>query len=324
MPDFDDVITDLRAAGDAAATAGGSAPAPASAAESMLTWGQVAFGVSTASIDRLRRRTEYRWPAQARVGRRPSLQSVGPGADKITLDGVMFPGYRGDARLIRDVLAAAAAEGRALLLTEATGRVHGKWALESIDETRSGLFADGAPRRIEYSAVFSHYGDDAPAGRLDEVEDAANEAGDARAMIDVLEAATEDGADAVLSAARAAGAEADPKSALRRVFDAVSGAAARGEGARGLVDAAVGAAARLPGVPIPASVASVAYRAKGGDTLATIAHLRYGASDAIGSLLEANPGLGALDARLPAGTLVGLPESVELPAAATRAVRLWT
>ena len=322
MPEFDDVITDLREARDGAAEGADSVPVAAN--ESMLTWGDISFGVSTASIDRLRRRTEYRWPAQERVGRRPSLQSVGPGADRITLDGVMFPLYRGDPRLVRDAVNAAAAAGQALLLTDAHGRVFGKWAVESVEESRSALYVDGVARKIEYTIGLVHYGEDAPSGRLDDVEDAAEEAGDVRTMIDALSGVKDNGPAAVLAEARSLGGQADPKSALRRVFNAVSDADARGGNVQNLLDAAVGAAARVPGDVLPANVARVAYRARGGDTLATIASLRYGASDAVGSLLEANPGLGALDARLPAGTLVGLPESVELPAETKRAVRLWT
>lgn len=344
MPDFEDVITDLRtarAAADAklaeargaaddalararaAADPEGAAAATVPVAQSMLTIGDVVLGVSTVAVDRLRRRTEYRWPSQDRVGRRPALQSVGPGADTITLDGVIFPGYRGRPSVVRDALRQAAAAGTPLVVTDATGAVYGKWCVVSVEESRSGLYADGAARKVEWTVVLSHYGDDAPTGRLDGLEDAAAEAGDVRAMVDALEAAASDGPGAVLAAAQEEGG-ANPLSNLRRVADAVAAAAARGGGAGDLVNAAVGAAGRLPGSPIQPQVARVAYRARAGDTLSTIAALRYGSPDAVGSLLEANRGLGALDPRLPAGTLVGLPEKVELPADTKRAVRLWT
>lgn len=344
MPDFEDVITDLRtarAAGEArlaqargaahdalqraraAADPQSGAAATVPVAQSMLTIGAVVLGVSTVAVDRLRRRTEYRWPSQERVGRRPALQSLGPGADTITLDGVIFPAYRGRPSVVRDALRQAAAAGAPLVVTDATGAVYGKWCVVSVEESRSGLYADGAPRKVEWTVELSHYGDDAPTGRLDGIEDAAAEAGDVRAMVDALEAAASDGADAVRAAAQKAGGGANPASNLRRVADAVAGAA-RGAGASDLIDAAVGAAGRLPGSPILPQVARVAYRARAGDTLSTIAALRYGSADAVGSLLEANPGLAALDPSLPAGTLVGLPEKVELLADTRRAVRLWT
>ena len=58
----------------------------AAGAGAMLTFSPFLFGASTTTYEELQRRTEYRWPAQDRLGRRPSYQSTGPGEDHITFE----------------------------------------------------------------------------------------------------------------------------------------------------------------------------------------------------------------------------------------------
>ena len=67
-------------------------------------------------------------------------------------------------------------------------------------------------------------------------------------------------------------------------------------------------------------VATIAYRCKGGEMLDEICWRWYGTAAVLWTVLEANPDLARLDARLPAGTLVGLPE-VEPPLQGV--VQLW-
>lgn len=91
--------------------------------------------------------------------------------------------------------------------------------------------------------------------------------------------------------------------------------------------AALATAARLPGTARSTDLerlsAATAYRTKEGDTLDSIAHRRYGSVSAMPHILAANPELARSGPRLPAGTLVALPEieiDVERPAPT---VQLW-
>ena len=142
-----------RGAGSAPAVAGGSV---------MLTIGPVSLGVSTSVYQRARRSTAWRWPALDLIGRRPARQWAGPGADQITLDGVVMPSFRG--RDVARTLRALARSGEPQVVTAGTGEVWGSWCLESVEESRTGLFHDGAARRITWTLKLVHSGEDGPAG----------------------------------------------------------------------------------------------------------------------------------------------------------------
>lgn len=93
------------------------------------------------------------------------------------------------------------------------------------------------------------------------------------------------------------------------------------------LDAARTAAARSPAeeaVSALAEAARVAYRAKEGDVLDDICWRHYDSLDVLDSFVRANPGLAALGASLPAGTIVQLPDVGDLTSKARDAlVRLW-
>lgn len=65
------------------------------------------------------------------------------------------------------------------------------------------------------------------------------------------------------------------------------------------------------------------YRAKAGEMVDEICQLYYGrTAGAVEQVYEANPGLAELGPRLPAGTLVELPE-IEEPAISGRLPEIW-
>lgn len=45
--------------------------------------------------------------------------------------------------------------GSAWPMVEGTGRIYGLWVIERVTETRTLFFADGTPRRIEFSSSSS-------------------------------------------------------------------------------------------------------------------------------------------------------------------------
>ncbi len=66
----------------------------------------------------------------------------------ITLQGVLLPALAGGV-LSLDTLRSMADTGKAYPLIEGTGRIYGVWVIESLSETRTIFFGDGAARRIE-------------------------------------------------------------------------------------------------------------------------------------------------------------------------------
>ncbi len=127
--------------------------------ETMLALGPYRFAVSTAAYESLRRTSEYRWPAQERLGRAPARQFVGPGADSVTLSGVIYPHYAGGLSQIGK-LRELAGRGVPLSLVDGRGMVWGRWCIERIEEGRTVFFANGDPQRVEFTMQLSAYGEE--------------------------------------------------------------------------------------------------------------------------------------------------------------------
>lgn len=125
----------------------------------MLQLGGFQFGVNTAAYQSLQRSTEYRWPSQDRFGNPPALQYVGPGAETITLPGVIYPEWRGGSGLVNQ-LRELADTGEPQLMVDGGGNIMGRWVIERVEE-RQSVFADaGAPRKQEFTVQLRRYIDD--------------------------------------------------------------------------------------------------------------------------------------------------------------------
>lgn len=117
------------------------------------------FNLDTAAFNELRRSSEFRWASQERLTRRPAQQAVGMGEDKITLKGVIYPGFRGGIRQL-DTLRALASRLLPLSLTTGYGDVLGNWCLTNIEEEQGHLMQGGIPRKQGFTLEFVRYGDD--------------------------------------------------------------------------------------------------------------------------------------------------------------------
>ena len=112
--------------------------------------GMFVFSLPTLAYHELQRQTEWKHASTARVGLRDAHQYVGPGDDTITLSGWVAPELTGSLYSL-DALRMMADTGKAWPLVEGTGRILGIWVIESISETSTLFFQDGAARRIEFS-----------------------------------------------------------------------------------------------------------------------------------------------------------------------------
>ena len=309
-------------------------PTEGAGREALLLWGDIAFAAP--GHERLRRSSQFRWPSLDRLDARPGLQYTGPGADTMRIDGTRIAAL-GDAGALLASLRAAAEEGVARPLVAGDGTEYGLCALKSIEETHSGLYGDGSPRKIAYSLEFLRAPDE-PGGRLDGLQDTVQRSGNPRAVLEAGERAAATGADpaATLDAMSGAAGALDgtplaPDTA-RMLQDARQAAlsnarATSTQSVAAALDAARTAAARSPAeqaVSALGKAARVAYRAKEGDVLDDVVWRHYGSLDVLDSLVRANPGLASLGASLPAGALVQLPDRGALRSKARDAlVRLW-
>lgn len=125
----------------------------------MMGLGAFRFGVNRANYQHFTRAASWRWEAQDRVGRRPALQFLGPGTDEITLEGVIYPHFKGGLRQV-ELMRLVADQGQPLILVDGLGWVWDRWVVASVEERKSLFLSDGAPRKIEFTVGLMAYGAD--------------------------------------------------------------------------------------------------------------------------------------------------------------------
>lgn len=122
----------------------------------MMQLGTFQFGINTAAYQGLSRSDEWRWPDQERFGQAPALQYTGPGATTITLDGILYPEWRGGLGQL-DAMRAEAGRGKPLVLVDGRGQALGMWVIERVDESQSIFAAGGVARRVEFTLQLKRF-----------------------------------------------------------------------------------------------------------------------------------------------------------------------
>ncbi len=122
----------------------------------MMILGVYPFSTSTAAYKSLQRSNTYRWQPQERVGNNEALQYVGVGSETISLDGTLYPFYKGGVLqlpLIREL----AELGEPQLLISGTGQLMGRWVITRITEGQTLHAAHGLPQRQEFTVELRKY-----------------------------------------------------------------------------------------------------------------------------------------------------------------------
>lgn len=127
----------------------------------MMSYGMFVFSLPTLAYQELARRTDWRHGATGRVGARPASQYIGPGADVLDLSGLLLPEVAGDPTAL-DTLREMGDLGDAWPLIDGTGRNHGAFVLDAVDERKEHFFEDGAARLTDFR-ISLHRVDDADA-----------------------------------------------------------------------------------------------------------------------------------------------------------------
>lgn len=115
----------------------------------IMSLGLFAFSVPTLAYDELQRKADWRHARTGRVGARDASQYVGPGDEKISLNGTAFAELS-DGRASIDQLRDMANSGDAWPLVDGAGRVYGAFVIEGIDERQKHFLPDGTPRQIDF------------------------------------------------------------------------------------------------------------------------------------------------------------------------------
>ncbi|MDH5179764.1 MAG: phage tail protein [Gammaproteobacteria bacterium] len=125
----------------------------------MMMYGPFMFAVDTAAYNTLSRSCSYRWSAQTRLGRSPTMQFSGPGEETVELEGSIFPEISGDENQIQ-TMREMAGLGEPLFLVDGQGRFYGRWVITSVSETLSIIQNNGAARQIQFRMSLTRYGED--------------------------------------------------------------------------------------------------------------------------------------------------------------------
>lgn len=126
----------------------------------MMGLGPFRFALSTAAYQTFARKTEYRWESQERLGRHPAMQFIGEGHTTVTLDGTIFPTFRGGLSQV-ERMRGIAGTGSPQFLVSGRGRIFGQFVLMHVEESQTVFLANGDARKIEFSMELKSYGRDA-------------------------------------------------------------------------------------------------------------------------------------------------------------------
>ena len=125
----------------------------------MMKLGDFAFGIETAAYQTLARKNSWRWVEQARISRKPAQQAIGPGTEKLTIAGRIYPHWKGGLGQL-PALRAVADQMQPQILVDGTGRVWGKFVITKLVETQKHINEQGQPHRQDFNLEIKEYGED--------------------------------------------------------------------------------------------------------------------------------------------------------------------
>lgn len=134
--------------------------------EILMSLGGIKFSINTASFEKLRTKTNYRWPLLERLGRRPAHQWIGIGEDTKSFEGCVFPTFdpKNDGSVVGikqiEKMRSVAEVGIPLQLIDGMGNNYGMWVILSVENDDSVHMPNGAPQKMEFDLQISRYGED--------------------------------------------------------------------------------------------------------------------------------------------------------------------
>lgn len=124
----------------------------------MMRLGGFKFGINTAAYQELTRSSAYKWGRQDVFSKLDNLQFLGPGQDTITLNGVIYPDFKGGTQQL-EILRLLALAGLPYLMVSGTGKILGMWVIDQIEEGQGVFAAYGVPRKQEFTLNLSKFSD---------------------------------------------------------------------------------------------------------------------------------------------------------------------
>lgn len=125
----------------------------------MMALGAFRFGMSNDAYQEFSRSAKYRWSKVNRIGRAPALQYAGPDSEEITLEGVIYPHFKGGLRQV-DLMRLQAGLAQPMMMVDGMGWIWKRWIITGVDERKKYFMSDGAPRQIDFTMTLQSYGQD--------------------------------------------------------------------------------------------------------------------------------------------------------------------
>jgi len=122
----------------------------------MMALGAYRFSIHTAAYQAFKRSNEYRWASTDVIGRSPVLQGIGIGPERIELEGVIYPHFKGGFGQVEQ-MRASASNYTPHLLVDGQGYVLGKWVITHIEEAQACFLANGLPKKITFRLSLEKY-----------------------------------------------------------------------------------------------------------------------------------------------------------------------
>jgi len=125
----------------------------------MMALGDYRYSLPSATYKSLERVHNWRWASKERLGRVPAQEYLGPGEETISMEGTIYPYFKGGLGQI-NLMREEAGKGEPLTLVDGLGFVWGEYCIKRISERQQHLDANGIPRRQDFSITLIAYGED--------------------------------------------------------------------------------------------------------------------------------------------------------------------
>lgn len=122
----------------------------------LMKLGDFVFSMDTANPDSYNNQLGWSWSEQSLINHYPQLQFTTYQAQTKTINGRIYPNFKGSIYDIEDIISTANA-GEPQTLVDGSGRVLGDWVITSINYTEDSLDRDGNARRIGFQIEIKKY-----------------------------------------------------------------------------------------------------------------------------------------------------------------------
>lgn len=135
----------------------------------LMALGTFIFSIHSVAYESLAKQTTWRHGSQSRVGARAARQYLGVGDTTISLPGWIAPGQIGSAKSLGS-LEEMANTGKAFVLVDGLGVMHGVYIVTSLNQTHSFIDRFGQGRKIEFELSLERIDEDVVDSQLGDLK----------------------------------------------------------------------------------------------------------------------------------------------------------